>query len=137
MAKLPPVFRPRKPMGASVTSPARQHDAKRREEKPWRRWYKLAIWRALRLAQLTAHPVCRRCEARGFVTAATVVNHIVPHRGRWSLFSDAGNLESLCKPCHDAAVQYEETHGYSGDVDVAGRYIDPRHPSNRVGGSNP
>jgi 5-methylcytosine-specific restriction endonuclease McrA len=137
MARLPPVFRPVRPSQPSH-EPSRQHDAKRRGAKPWRRWYKLAIWLELRAVQLAANPLCRRCQARGHTVAATVANHVKPHKGVWVMFADAGNLESLCKGCHDAAIQYEEAHGFSGDVDVMGKYLDPRHPSNHGGGgSNP
>lgn len=85
----------------------RDHDQRRRDEKEWRGWYKLAVWRRIRAAQLQAEPLCRRCLARGEVVSATVVNHIEPHRGDWDKFI-AGPFESTCKPCHDGEVQREE-----------------------------
>lgn len=44
--------------------------------------------------------LCVACRAQGLVTVATEVDHIVP-------LSEGGgdnesNLQSLCKPCHDA-----------------------------------
>ncbi|MCA3254943.1 MAG: HNH endonuclease [Alphaproteobacteria bacterium] len=84
-----------------------EHDERRRREKPWRNWYKSKAWAAIRLAQLTAQPFCERCDRRGEVTIATVVNHTTPHRGNWTLFL-AGPFESCCKPCHDGEVQREE-----------------------------
>jgi 5-methylcytosine-specific restriction endonuclease McrA len=33
---------------------------------------------------------------------ATVADHVIPHKGDESLFWDAGNLQGLCKRCHDS-----------------------------------
>ena len=38
---------------------------------------------------------------RGVLTPATVVDHIVPHRGDQRLFWDESNWQPLCKQCHD------------------------------------
>lgn len=35
------------------------------------------------------------------ITAATVVDHKMPHKGNMALFWDHDNWQSLCKPCHD------------------------------------
>ena len=35
------------------------------------------------------------------LTPATVVDHIVPHRGDHALFWDEQNWQPLCKSCHD------------------------------------
>lgn len=85
----------------------RERDAERRSLKPWRSWYGLAVWKAIRERQLDAEPLCRRCKAKGFDVLATVVNHVIPHRGDWERFI-SGPFESLCKPCHDGEVQAEE-----------------------------
>ena len=70
--------------------------------------YGTRAWRDdLRPGQLLREPFCRECAAKGVRTRATVVDHVVPHRGRWELFSDAGNLQSLCKSCHDAKTMRE------------------------------
>ncbi len=58
-------------------------------------------WRKIRLAFLASHPLCTLCHAQGYLTAATVVDHIQPHRGNPDLFHDPENLQALCKPCHD------------------------------------
>ena len=55
--------------------------------------------------QLTHSPLCRFCIEREVVEPATVVDHIKPHKGDEALFWDAGNLQSLCKPCHDSTKQ--------------------------------
>lgn len=44
----------------------------------------------------------------GKVTAATEVDHIVPHRGDERLFRDEKNLQSLCRPCHSRKTAVED-----------------------------
>jgi 5-methylcytosine-specific restriction enzyme A len=51
------------------------------------------------------------CQAAGRLAAATVVDHIVPHRGDPVLFWDEGNWQSQCKPCHDAKTAREGRWG--------------------------
>ncbi|MEY4427219.1 MAG: hypothetical protein RL535_1517 [Pseudomonadota bacterium] len=51
------------------------------------------------------------CAELGQVTAASVVDHIKPHRGDMSLFADPSNLQSLCKQCHDSRKQAVERGG--------------------------
>lgn len=41
------------------------------------------------------------CLADGRTTAASVVDHKIPHKGDDALFWDETNHQSLCKPCHD------------------------------------
>jgi 5-methylcytosine-specific restriction endonuclease McrA len=72
------------------------------------------------------------CQKQGRVTAASVVDHIIPHKGDQKLFWDsANNWQSLCKDHHDAAKQAEERHGYSSEVGLDGWPIDQKHPANR------
>jgi len=59
-------------------------------------------WQKYRKAYLAAHPLCVECLNHDRVTAATVVDHIKPHRGDQKLFWDPKNHQSLCKPCHDS-----------------------------------
>ena len=86
-------------------------------------------WVARRAAQLRAHPLCAMCLAAGRVTAARVADHIEPHKGSAELFW-TGGLQSLCYPCHNSGKKQLEKQGYSNQVDVHGRPIDPHHPSN-------
>ena len=58
------------------------------------RWYGLAAWKRRAAAQLQSEPLCRFCHERGRVTAATVADHIEPHRGNWNEFA-LGKLQSL------------------------------------------
>jgi hypothetical protein len=65
----------------------------------WENFYKTARWQRLRKRQLEAEPLCQFCLERGIVTAANVVDHVVPHKGDWTAFV-TGELQNLCEPCH-------------------------------------
>lgn len=65
-------------------------------------------WQRESKAYLRAHPLCARCLAKGKYTKATVVDHIVPHRGDQKLFWDRSNWQSLCKSCHDSKTMTED-----------------------------
>ena len=60
-----------------------------------------AEWRRARKAFLQKHPLCAVCGKAGKLTPATVVDHIIPHRGNKRLFWDEHNWQPLCKDCHD------------------------------------
>jgi len=60
-----------------------------------------ARWRAARKRFLLNHPLCANCQKAGQITAATVVDHIIPHKGDQRLFWDESNWQVLCKRCHD------------------------------------
>lgn len=62
-------------------------------------------WRKARLAHLAKHPLCVMCKGSGHIEAATVVDHIEPHRGNARLFWARSNWQSLCKSCHDSDKQ--------------------------------
>lgn len=62
-------------------------------------------WRKARLAHLAKHPLCAMCKSAGRIEAATIVDHIEPHRGSERLFWARSNWQSLCKPCHDGDKQ--------------------------------
>ena len=65
-------------------------------------------WQRERLRYLTTNPLCRYCEAEGRVVEATVVDHIIPHRGDQKLFWDRSNWAPLCAHCHSSTKQREE-----------------------------
>ena len=67
-------------------------------------------WQAARKAYLHSHPLCVRCQAEGRLTRATVVDHIVPHRGDPILFWDRENWQALCKSCHDHKTMTEDRY---------------------------
>jgi 5-methylcytosine-specific restriction protein A len=93
----------------------REHDARRRAEKPWRAWYSSAQWKAVRMRQLQTQPLCERCLAADVITPATVCHHTVPHRGSADLFW-RGPFASSCAPCHDIDAQREENGGKARQV---------------------
>ena len=65
-------------------------------------------WRKAREAYLRAHPLCVMCQAEGRVMAATVVDHIEPHRGDQALFWRRSNWQALCATHHSKDKQREE-----------------------------
>lgn len=65
-------------------------------------------WQKASRKFLEAHPLCIRCMERGVYTKATVVDHIVPHRGDMELFWDRSNWQPLCKQCHDRKTATED-----------------------------
>lgn len=65
-------------------------------------------WQKARAGFLAAHPLCARCEAKGRVEPATVVDHVTPHRGDRELFWSSANWQALCKPCHDSKTAAED-----------------------------
>ncbi len=58
-------------------------------------------WEKARKAFLRRNPLCAACMAEGKLIPATVVDHIVPHRGDKRLFWDESNWQPLCKKHHD------------------------------------
>ena len=55
--------------------------------------------------------LCRMCQAEGRVEVATVVDHVIPHRGDQTLFWDSSNWQPLCKMHHDGAKQSQDKGG--------------------------
>jgi 5-methylcytosine-specific restriction enzyme A len=60
-------------------------------------------WRKARLGFLAEHPLCARCGA-----PATVVDHIVPHRGDPAIFWDRTRWQALCASCHSRKTAAED-----------------------------
>jgi len=60
-------------------------------------------WDKARAAYLKAHPSCVMCGA-----AASVVDHIQPHKGNNALFWKSANWQALCTPCHSSRKQRME-----------------------------
>ena len=99
-------------------------------QRDWKHFYSKASWLRRRKMQLNAHPLCSMCAARGVLTPATVADHVRPHKGDWNLFA-LGELQSLCKPCHDSSKRFFELRGYSNDAGADGWPTDPNHPANK------
>lgn len=60
------------------------------------------------ITYLEAHPLCVQCAKQGKYVRATVVDHIIPHRGDQKLFWDQNNWQPLCKSCHDKKTLTED-----------------------------
>ncbi len=84
---------------------ARLHSSDRKNAS--RRGYGWRWQKASRLF-LKAHPFCVRCKEKGRLVKATVVDHIIPHRGDPDLFWDDKNWQPLCKNCHDHKTMTED-----------------------------
>lgn len=87
-----------------------QHQRKQRElgDRPsYHELYKSSVWVALRKSILDTQPLCVKCAKEGRTTLATVVDHMIPHRGNINLFLDANNLKPLCASCHGVKTGYE------------------------------
>lgn len=97
----------------------------------WEHLRKTARWLRLRVRQLSNEPMCRLCRALGKRTAATVCDHIKPHKGDVDLFYDPDNLQSLCKECHDGAKAELERSGKLRGCDANGNPIDANHHWNK------
>ena len=65
-------------------------------------------WQKARERFLSLNPLCVYCERNNRVTAATVVDHIIPHKGNQDLFWDESRWQSLCVNCHSSVKQREE-----------------------------
>lgn len=112
----PPLIAKLTPTVAQQPSDERQRSRYRDSTQHWRAWYKTARWQRLRLRVLLRDQfTCQRPECGRLIgdTSQLVCDHIRPHRGDAALFWDEGNLQSLCKPCHDVVKQAEERRGYS------------------------
>ena len=58
-------------------------------------------WAKRRRVYLAEHSLCVACQSEGYTVPATVVDHIIPHRGNQELFDNEDNWQALCKTCHD------------------------------------
>ncbi len=72
--------------------------------------YNTRQWEALRIIQLSKHPLCIACQAEGRVVPATVVDHVFP----WTHISEQAfyinRFQSLCATHHSTKTQLER-HG--------------------------
>jgi 5-methylcytosine-specific restriction enzyme A len=90
-----------------------------------------ARWRRVSREYLS-RPFCAICARAGLTVPATVVDHVIPHKGNDWLFWDPTNWQSLCTHCHNSHKQSAERRGYSRAVDESGWPTDPLHPVNRA-----
>lgn len=81
----------------------------------WQHLYTSQRWRKIRLLQLSAEPLCKMCSDAGLVVAATVCDHIQPHKGNVEMFY-SGPFQSLCARCHNRHKQTEDRTGKAQQV---------------------
>lgn len=71
--------------------------------------------------------LCQACLREGRATEATHVDHIKPKAKGGT--DDEGNLQALCRPCHDAKTTREAAEAQGREVkdrakfDAAGRVV--------------
>lgn len=65
-------------------------------------------WQQARKIYLQEHPLCIMCADEGHVVVATVVDHIIPHRGDQTLFWRQSNWRAVCRPHHDSDAQKKD-----------------------------
>ena len=81
-------------------------------------------WTKARNAYLRDHPLCVMCIAAKRVTAANVVDHIIPHQGNQELFWDESNWQALCKLHHDTdKAEQEGRHAARAKFGEDGRVV--------------
>jgi 5-methylcytosine-specific restriction enzyme A len=78
----------------------KQHSYDKRRGTAAQRGYG-ADWRKARRLYLHDNPLCVQCLKDGKTVAATVVDHIVPHRGDMVAFWVRSNWQALCKRHHN------------------------------------
>lgn len=102
---------------AKLTDPGetycKAHKAERRQRQDQKRGTAAqrgygSKWQKARDLHLKEHPLCVHCQADGYVVAATVVDHIIPHKGDQKLFWRRSNWQSLCKTHHDQKTAKED-----------------------------
>ena len=98
-------------------------------DKPWRSWYSKPRWSRLARHQLQSNPLCCMCLKEGKVVAASIADHVIPHRGDPQLFW-FGALQSMCELHHKSYKQKQENKGYDSHIGNDGWPTDPLHPVN-------
>mgnify|MGYP001609634601 CR=1 FL=1 len=94
---------------ALVVVPARtctQHEHRKRSplpKAPSNPIYGTGRWKAARLAFLRLHPYCVECGQ-----PATIVDHVVPHKGDAGLFWASTNWQPLCVSHHSTKTARED-----------------------------
>lgn len=115
---MPTKYKTHRPLGA-LSEPQRKNIVDRYRGSRHERGYD-SRWDKARLTYLRHHPLCVHCERDGRTEAATVVDHIIPHRGDKKMFWDKTNWQPLCKRHHDVKTASEDggfgnRHQSSGD----------------------
>lgn len=70
-------------------------------------------WRKYRVGFIARNPLCIECLKEGIYTVATVVDHIIPHKGDRELFWDSKNHQALCTSHHNRKTAREDMGGWN------------------------
>jgi len=91
-----------RPTLVPIAQDSRQRSRLRDRNEAWRKLYKTARWQRLRWKILEQSIfTCAMCATIEADTSQLVADHIIPHKGNEALFWDEGNLQCLCRHCHD------------------------------------
>ena len=107
----------------------RKYDAKRRLERPSRKWYASPAWKVRKRDQRAAQPLCELCLADGVTRLMAIVDHHPPHNDDYAQFF-TGPVRSLCKWHHDSIAQADEGRGFSVQTGADGWPVDSASPFN-------
>ncbi len=80
-------------------------------------------WSKARDTFLARNPVCIGCIAIGRVEAATVVDHVEPHRGDVDKFWDTAMWQACCRWHHDSVKQRLEAMYARGVLSIDGLWL--------------
>lgn len=114
MASKPKSFRPSH-LGTVQQS---QRDYETRRGSARQRGY-TAQWDRVAAAFKRDNPLCIGCEAVDRVELASVVDHIIPHKGDDTLFWDQANWQPCCTKHHDIVKQQLERQYEQGLLNAA------------------
>lgn len=104
MVKKPATFRPH----GRADVAAREYERERGTARE--RGYD-ARWEKCSAHHRTLHPLCAYCALAGRVTAATLVDHLYPHKGDARVFWFEPWWVSACASCHSGFKQGVERQG--------------------------
>lgn len=121
MASKPKSFRPSH-LGALQQS---QRDYEARRGSARERGY-TARWDRAAAAFKRDNPLCIGCEAVDRVELASVVDHVIPHKGDDALFWDQANWQPCCTKHHDIVKQQLERQYEQGLLNAADLLLDSK-----------
>ena len=79
-----------------------------RKQGEFNKMYQSVRWKTRRRLILKQRPFCVECKKKNRLVFAEVIDHIIPHKGNWTLFLDPDNLQPLCRKCHGIKSQKEK-----------------------------
>jgi 5-methylcytosine-specific restriction enzyme A len=92
-----------------------------------KRLYDSRRWRAAAKYFLfqEENQLCKICLSFGRETLATIVDHIIPHKGNIDLFWSSDNWQGLCPHCHSSIKKQIEAGKQIQGATVSGIPINP------------